>query len=122
MGTQVKPGPIPPIEVTPDPKIKKSEEQTRAKVRIEIPADAKLFVDGQLMKTSSAVRMFKTPVLEPNQTYFYELKAEVIRNSQTFTEVQQLVVRAGEQASASFAGLELKAAAAAQSTPATAQR
>ena len=125
MGPTVPPAlapPIPPLEVTPAPMIKKTEEQTRAKVRIEMPADAKLFVDGMLMQTTSAVRLFQTPLLNPNQTYYYELKVELTRNNQTYTDVQQIVVRPGEQASASFAGLEQKAAAVAESTPATAQR
>jgi uncharacterized protein (TIGR03000 family) len=110
------PGP----EQTPEPR-KKGEQQTRAKVRIEIPADAKLYVDGIQMKTGSSVRLFQTPDLSPNQTYYYDLKAEIVRNNQTFTESQQIMVRPGETASASFAGLEQKAAAAA-AAPATAQR
>jgi uncharacterized protein (TIGR03000 family) len=124
LGTQMNPAPapIPPIEVTPEPKIKKTEKQTRAKVRVEIPADAKLFVDGMLMNTTSAVRMFQTPVLNANQTYYYELKAELTRNNQTYTDVQRIAVRPGEQTSATFAGLEQQAAAAAQTAPATAQR
>ena len=121
MNNPVPPGPIPTApEVTPDPK-KKVGPQARAKVRIEIPADAKLYVDVVLMKTTAAVRNFQTPDLEPNQTYYYELKAELIRNNQAFTEVQQIVIRPGEQASASFAGLEQRATAA-LATPATAQR
>jgi len=123
--TYMSPGmsnPIPPApEVTPLP-MKKPGSEARAKVRVEMPEDAKLYVDGVLMKTKAAVRNFQTPNLEPNQTYYYELKAELIRNNQAFTEVQRIVVRGGEQASASFAGLEQRAAAAALSSPATAQR
>ena len=107
-----------PPEVTPLPKTK-PPEQARAKVRIEIPVDAKLYVDGMLMKTTSAVRLFQTPALAPNQTYYYELKAEVVRGNQVFTDTQQILVRPGENVSASFAGLEQKAAAAVQSSPAT---
>ena len=110
----------PPVEETPLPK--KKGEQARAKVRIEIPADAKLYVDGILMKTTSDVRLFQTPDLTSGMTYVYELRAELVRNNQTFTESQRLVVRPGEQFSASFAGLEEKAAAAAAASPSTAQR
>jgi uncharacterized protein (TIGR03000 family) len=106
-----------PIEVLPAPRPK----QASAGVRIELPADARLFVDGVLMKTSSAVRLFQTPVLDPNQTYSYELKVELTRNNQTYADTQRIVVRPGELASASFNGLEQRAAAA-QSTPVTAQR
>jgi uncharacterized protein (TIGR03000 family) len=111
----------PAPEVTPAPKADKNE-QTRAKVRIEIPADAKLYVDGVLMKTGSALRMFRTPELTPDQTYSYELKAVLVRDGQTFTDSQQIHVRPGSVASASFATLEQKAVAAAKSTQSTAQR
>lgn len=122
MSNPIPPAGIPPgLEVTPDPR-KKVGGEARAKVRVEMPEDARLYVDGMLMKTTAAVRLFQTPALEPNQTYYYELKAELIRNNQSFTEVQRITVRSGEQASASFAGLEQRAAAAALSTPATAQR
>jgi uncharacterized protein (TIGR03000 family) len=117
----VTPGGAPP-EVTPIPKTK-GGEQARAKVRIEVPADATLYVDGTLMKTGSAVRMFQTPALNPNMTYYYEVKAEINRGGQTFSDTQQLIVRPGETATASFAGLEQKAALATQAAPAaTAQR
>jgi uncharacterized protein (TIGR03000 family) len=123
--TYMSPGmnnPIPPgLEVTPLP-MKKIGPEARAKVRVELPEDAKLYVDGVLMKTTAAVRNFQTPNLEPNRTYYYELKAELIRDNQAFTEVQRIVVRPGEQASASFAGIEQRAVAAGLANPATAQR
>jgi uncharacterized protein (TIGR03000 family) len=128
--TYVGPGmtnPVPPTsgnppEVTPLPKVKKGDEQARAKVRIELPADAKLYVDGTLMKTESAVRMFHTPSLTRNQTYFYELKAVIVRDNQMFTDTQQILVRPGELATASFAGLEQRATASLQASQSTAQR
>jgi uncharacterized protein (TIGR03000 family) len=107
----------PPLEVTPTPKVKGPEE-ARARVRIEIPADAKLYVDGVLMKTTSDVRLFQTPELKQGQTYVYELKAELLRNNEKFTETQKLIVRPGEHFSASFGGLEQRAAAAASNSQA----
>ncbi len=110
----VTPG-APAPEVTPEPK--KKGEQARAKVRIEVPEDAKLYVDGVLMKTGSSVRTYQTPDLLPSQTYYYELKAELARNGQTFSETQRIIVRPGQLSTASFAGLEQRAAAAAAKTP-----
>jgi uncharacterized protein (TIGR03000 family) len=101
---------------------KNPEEQARAKVRIEIPADARLYVDGTLMKTGSSVRQFQTPPLNPQQTYVYDLKAELVRDGQSYTEVRQIVIRPGQEASASFAGMEERAAAAALTSSSTAQR
>jgi len=109
-------GPAP--EVTPEPK--KKGELSRAKVRILVPADAKLYVDGVLMKTGTPERVFQTPELNPAQTYYYDVRAEILRGDQVYAETQQLVVRPGTESTASFAGLEAKAALATQAPPVTA--
>jgi uncharacterized protein (TIGR03000 family) len=98
-------------EVTPAPTEKRAQEQARARVRIDVPEDAKLYVDGQLMKTASARRVYQTPALTPGRAYFYDVRVELERNGQLLTESQRVVVRAGEESSASFATLEQRAAA-----------
>lgn len=103
------------FEEAPLPKVKTgSEEQARARVIVDLPADAKLYVDGQLMNTSSTRRMFQTPNLAPGQLYYYELKAEVIRDGQTITANQRVIIRPGQAASASFADLGVRRDATAQ--------
>jgi uncharacterized protein (TIGR03000 family) len=124
MTSPVPPPTTTPPEETPLPK-KKPMEQARAHVRIELPADAKLYVDGVLTKTGSAVRTFQTPELAPNQTYFYDMKAEIVRDGRTFAESRQVLVRRGAVANTSFTGLEqqaTEAAAAAAAAQSTAQR
>jgi uncharacterized protein (TIGR03000 family) len=76
---------------------------------VELPADAKLYVDDQLMKTGSDRREFKTPVLEAGQTYFYILRAEVTRDGKSFTETKRVTVRAGDEIRASFSELPASA-------------
>ncbi len=88
-------------------------------MRIELPADAKLYVDGVLMKTESAVRLFHTPELAANQLYMYDLKVVIVRDSQTFTDTKQITVRRGELSTASFDGLEQRATAALKAAQAT---
>jgi len=117
-GPVVNPGPgpgTPPApEVTPAPK--KDGGMVRARIRVVVPEDARLFVDGQLMKTSSPVRVFQTPELDPGQTYFYDLRVEITRNERTISDEQRIVIRPGQEAEVSFAGLESKTpAVAAQS-------
>ena len=112
-GTTTKPGKT--FEEAPLPKEKKGkEEQARAKVIVDLPADAKLYVDGQLMISSSARRVFQTPNLEAGQAYFYDLKAEVIRDGQTITSNQRVILRPGQAATASFADLGQRRDATAQ--------
>jgi uncharacterized protein (TIGR03000 family) len=91
--------PPPPIDR------KKNEEQARARVIVDLPADAKLFVDGQYMHTTSARRMIQTPELIAGNVYYYELKAEIVRDGQTISAQQRVILRAGEIATASFADL-----------------
>jgi len=95
-----KPLPPPPL-----PK-KTTEEQARARVIVDMPADATLYVDGQLMALpSGARRIFQTPQLIAGQSYYYELKAEVIRDGRTVSAQQRLVLRPGDVATANFAEL-----------------
>jgi uncharacterized protein (TIGR03000 family) len=101
-------------EPLPNPKKddgKKSEVPTRARLIVEVPADAKLYIDGQQMKTTSAVRSFHTPELEPGQLYYYEVKAEVVRDGKATTQTKRVIVKAGEVIRARFPGLETEGVA-----------
>ncbi len=69
---------------------------------VEVPVDAKLFIDGQLMKTSTERRSFRTPELVPGQQYFYDLRAEVTIDGKTEVETQRVVIQGGATAQASF--------------------
>jgi uncharacterized protein (TIGR03000 family) len=83
---------------------------TKAKLIVNLPSDAKLYIDGQLMKTTSAVRSFNTPALDQGQLYYYEVRAEVMRDGKPVTENKRVIVRAGEEVKTSFPGLESAAA------------
>ena len=66
-------------------------------VVLEVPTDAKLYIDDQLMKASTEVRRFNTPELEAGQTYYYILKAEVTREGSTRSEEKRVLIKAGEE-------------------------
>lgn len=109
--TYEPPVPKPPAPAEKIPAPKKSTTTTgntvdRAQVIVHLPADAKLFVDDHLMTTSSERRVFKTPALEAGQTYYYILKAEVVREGKTIAEDRRILVHAGEVVEANFADLE----------------
>jgi uncharacterized protein (TIGR03000 family) len=80
-------------------------ESNRARVAIDVPADAKLYIDGQLMKTGSTRRVFQTPDLDAGKLYFYDLRVEVVRDGRVVSEEQRIILRPGQVASASFADL-----------------
>jgi uncharacterized protein (TIGR03000 family) len=85
---------------------KKGALDSQARVIVELPADARLYVDDQLMKTTSARRVFSTPTLEKGQTYYYILRAEVMRDGKTQTDTRRVLVRAGQEIKASFSDLD----------------
>lgn len=109
-------GTMPAAEPTPAPKKegkKDGEVSAPAKLVVEVPADATLYIDDQAMKTAADKRSFNTPALQPGQAYFYDLRAEVVRDGKTYTETKRVIVKAGETAHATFPELTTAGAAAA---------
>jgi uncharacterized protein (TIGR03000 family) len=99
----------PTMAIDPIPYVKTvasaPSEKAPTTLTVELPANATLYVDGGLVKGEGAVRTFNTPELERGQSFYYELKAEVVVNGQTRTEEQKVIVRAGEPAKATFTKL-----------------
>jgi uncharacterized protein (TIGR03000 family) len=112
-GTTVAPSPAPPPPPPPPPakpgeKKAGAELENRARLTVEVPTEAKLWVDGFETKTSGAsVRSFTTPELDAGQDYYYILKIETVRDGKTTTETKQVTVRAGEETRASFTEAKL---------------
>jgi uncharacterized protein (TIGR03000 family) len=79
---------------------------------VELPPDAKLYIDDQPMKTTSSKRSFNTPLLQQGQQYYYILRAEVVRDGRTYTETRRVLLRAGQEIRASFPELEANIATA----------
>jgi uncharacterized protein (TIGR03000 family) len=107
----------PPEQVAPEkvpaaPKKTTSTQLERAQVVVELPTDARLFVDGNPVKAGAAKRTFNTPPLEQGQAYYYMFRAAVVRDGQTLEETTRVIVRAGEVARASFPTLETSTATA----------
>jgi uncharacterized protein (TIGR03000 family) len=90
---------------------RKKEKKLQAKLLVELPADAKLFIDGQEMKSGISQRGIITPPLDPRQTYSYQVKAVLVRSGHTMSETRRIRLIPGELVSASFANLENRAAA-----------
>jgi uncharacterized protein (TIGR03000 family) len=77
-----------------------------AQLIVELPADAKLYIDDSPMKTTAAKRTFNTPPLQPGHAYYYMLRAEVERDGQTLSQTARVIVRAGEVSRANFSNLD----------------
>jgi uncharacterized protein (TIGR03000 family) len=94
----------PPTEEKKKKKIE--DDNVRATLTVELPEGARLFIDGSPVKATTARRNFVTPPLRPGQVYFYELRAEVIRDGQTVRANRRVLVTPGQAARASFPELE----------------
>jgi uncharacterized protein (TIGR03000 family) len=79
---------------------------TGAKLLIELPANAKLFIDDTPVKAAADVQTFHTPLLEPGRDYFYSVRIELMRDGQPLSQTRQIIVRAGQVARADFKDLE----------------
>ena len=76
--------------------------QNSATVIVNLPADAKLFVDDQPTKSTTARRLLQSPSLEPGSAYSYLLRAEIQRDGRKYQQVKKVGVRAGQEALVTF--------------------
>lgn len=103
-GGYVPPAPtqtVPPTTPMPS-KDDKQQSRVRSKVIIEVPENARLFVDGNEMKPGPTTRVFQTPPLDPGQTYFYEVRVDVAVNGKVQSDTRRLVINPGETVTAAF--------------------
>src|SRR5262249_20913214 len=76
----------------PDP-----DANRRARVVVHLPANARLSVDGKVMRSPSATRHFYSPPLEAGKDYHYVFKAEMDRDGKAVEVTKRLDVRAGQK-------------------------
>jgi uncharacterized protein (TIGR03000 family) len=102
-GTSPRPGGTPAPGNRPDnpgaganppPQVRNA---TTATLIVSMPADARLTIDDTLTRSTSAVRTFVSPPLEPGREYEYNLKAEAMRDGQPQVVTKRVTVRPGEE-------------------------
>jgi uncharacterized protein (TIGR03000 family) len=74
-----------------------AEGSQKASLVVNLPADARLTVNDTPTKQTSSRRVFASPPLDPRQSYYYTLKAEVVRDGQTEVITRHVTVRAGQE-------------------------
>lgn len=77
-------------------------QNSRATLVVNLPADARLFIDNEPTRTTSAARTFRTPDLLSGEVYGYELRAEVEVAGRTFTVTRRIRLKAGEEVRTTF--------------------
>lgn len=96
----------------PEPAAPKADDKKPASIEIELPAEAKLIVDGQVVPGTGASRAFTTPALLADRTYYYEMSAELPIDGAMVRQELRVVVRGGEIVKESFGELLAKVKAA----------
>ncbi len=64
---------------------------------VDLPANARLTIDGQPTQLTSATRTFITPPLQSGREYYYDLKAQLDRNGKTLTATKRVTIRPGQE-------------------------
>jgi uncharacterized protein (TIGR03000 family) len=106
-GTTDKPMPAVTPPVTPEkppvsPSARLGIYGAPAKLVIEKPVDAKLFVDNIPIGADVTSKTFTTPELSPAQAYYYMVRIEMTREGKPVSETRRVIVRAGETATETF--------------------
>jgi len=117
MGTPIVPDKMTPPDKTPPNKGDKGPEKidfpskevsapvpepTPAKIVVTLPANAKLTFDGKDTLSTSEVRTFVSPALQPKRTFTYTLTAEITQNGAPVRQSQKISVRAGQETRVQF--------------------
>jgi uncharacterized protein (TIGR03000 family) len=94
------PGKVP---APPQPGVSAAQSpDNRATLVVNLPADAKLTLNGQLTMSTSNRRWFVTPPLQAGREYQYVLRAEVVRTGVPSVVERTVVVRANEESRVSL--------------------
>jgi uncharacterized protein (TIGR03000 family) len=95
-------GPTP--EVVPPPKKTGNESlaPTRARLIVDLPSDATLYIDDHKMTATAGRRTFNTPALETGETYYYMVRAEVMKDGAPVSVTKRVIVKPGEEIVANF--------------------
>jgi uncharacterized protein (TIGR03000 family) len=68
-----------------------------ARIVVQLPADAKLTIDGAPTTSTSANRVFTSPLLEAGRDFYYTFRATMVQDGQPVTTEQRVLVRAGKE-------------------------
>jgi uncharacterized protein (TIGR03000 family) len=68
-----------------------------AYLNVKVPAEAKVYLQGQQMTLTGTERRFVTPELAEGKQHSYTVKVEVVRDGRTFSKSTSATVRPGQE-------------------------
>jgi uncharacterized protein (TIGR03000 family) len=91
------------IEIKPtDKRFLQMPAPSSASIAISVPANAKVYIDNNLMKSTSTERIFMSPLLEPGESYFYTVRVVIEKDGKEAEDVRKVIVRAGQRTELAF--------------------
>jgi uncharacterized protein (TIGR03000 family) len=99
--TNINPIPAAVPDMVP-PKPMTEPKKLGANIKFQLPADARLYVDGKLTLLTGTERSFTTPGLIVGEKFFYDVKAELMVDGKPVVEQKRVVVEAGANLTESF--------------------
>jgi uncharacterized protein (TIGR03000 family) len=73
-----------------------------ATIVVNLPAEARLMVDGHRTTSTSTQRRLVSPTLQPGREFRYTLTAEIVRDGKTIRESRPVTVRANRETQVQF--------------------
>jgi uncharacterized protein (TIGR03000 family) len=78
-------------------------DDAAAHVTVNVPADARVWFEDTLTKSTGTVRRFDSPPLTPGERYTYRVRASWNDHGKEVTQTQEVEVRAGANVRVDFA-------------------
>lgn len=72
-----------------------AQSDNRARIQLNVPEDAIVYLVGQKMSLTGQQRTYRLPALEDGKTYDYPIKVEVVRNGVPVTVEHSQPVSSG---------------------------
>lgn len=95
--------PLPPAPgAAPKPTAGGSLPSDAALLTVDVPQDARVYVNGMLTKTPGTHRQFVSYGLRPGYGYAYEVRVVVTRNGEELSDTQIVRIRTGETRDLAF--------------------
>ena len=91
-----------PMAPAPAPGTTTSNTRADGLLSVNVPQDAKVFVNGQATTSTGENRQYVSRDLNTGFNYTYEVRAELVRDGRTVEQVKKIDVRAGETANLAF--------------------
>jgi len=98
IGAPVVPGAqVIPAPVNPTPKKTSIENAAPATLVVNVPAEAKLTIDGEATTSTATQRVFVSPALEIGRDYHYTVNVEFVKEGKVVSVSKEVAVRAGNE-------------------------